>query len=232
MRGSLLGWESAILGCALPISETRRKRFPSVAVVPLHNKNGPLTFGWPSALMFSVCSRRHGTKRCAFRCHCSQIPPLVSFDIKGTAFVRVDGADSPSFSGRSQASSTFDGRWTPIDGICASKSCAYGHLSPRRSLLVPVCPKGAVLCQYRWHTVDVTTLNSWRRLSLTAKWSWVSAVHANKSCAFVVERHQRRGLRAVAAEGTALVRWRRLQTENMGAEGQPEVSLRSEFHFC
>ena len=33
--------------------------------------------------MFSVCSRRHVTKNCAFRCHSSQTPPLVSFDIKG-----------------------------------------------------------------------------------------------------------------------------------------------------
>ena len=46
----------------------------------------------------------------------------------------------------------------------------------------------------------------WRRMWSTTKGRWASAAHANKSCAFAVERHQRSGLRAVAAEGTAFIR--------------------------
>ena len=61
----------------------------------------------------------------------------------------------------------------------------------------------------------------------TANGHWTSAVQTKESCAFEAERHQRRGLRGVATEGTAFgimaAARRPLRKEKKGAQGRSPV---------
>ena len=98
-------------------------------------------------------------------------------------------------------------------------SCIDCHVGRRSSIMTQNCSFGAYGHQQRPPGAKMTigtafgrtkaakgrllAINSWRRLCLTTNGRQVSAVHTNKRCAFDVERHQRRDLRAVTAKGTA-----------------------------
>ena len=77
-----------------------------ITVVPQSN-HGTLTL---SSHVLVRSGGRCATKSCAFRRHPSQISPLVSLGLKGTASFTVDGAGPVFFSGRPQPSLIVDGR--------------------------------------------------------------------------------------------------------------------------
>ena len=103
-------------------------------------------------------------------------------------------------------------------------------LRPNVVPLVIMAPRGIFWCPYTPKAQPFGIIDDPRsrwRLSSTTNGRRASAVHGKKSCAFDIDRHQRRGLRVVEAEGTAFgamaAARRRLQTENMGAGGQSSM---------
>ena len=126
--------------------------------------------------------------------------------------------------GRWQAPSTVGGRHVDHGSSIMPKGCTFGAYGHQKIYFGAMATRGTIFGHRKAAKGRSSAVNSWRCLSLTANGRWASAVYGKKSCALHIDRHRRRGLRVVKAEGTSFsvmaAARRRLQTENMGEGGQ------------